>query len=159
MHYFFFILLVLMHIYYKGYFPPHKHAVCVLLHLIHSHYLAYYHKICKISVVLRNIYLIFAGISTMVEQVKYNGDCSCSQPYMHKFHSGVPIFLKTPQQWMKQVTWIKWFSYYKWLVTLLRSVFAENDEIYQNIVHKLNRDMVSFNNMQQLIPTYLDDLL
>ena len=60
---------------------------------------------------------------------------------------------------MKQVTQIKWFSHYKRLITLLRIVFAENDKIHQNILYKLNRDMVSFKNMQQLIPTYLDDLL
>ena len=48
------------------------------------------------------------------EYLKKNGDPYLFElPYMHKFHSGVPIFLKTPEQWMKQVTQIKWFSHYK----------------------------------------------
>ena len=48
------------------------------------------------------------------EYLKKNGDPYLFKPaYMHKFHSAVPIFLKNPWQWTKQVTGIKWFSHYK----------------------------------------------
>ena len=48
------------------------------------------------------------------EYLKKNGDPYLFEPpYIHKFHSGIPIFLKTPHQWMKQVTGIKWFSHHK----------------------------------------------
>ena len=40
-----------------------------------------------------------------MEYFKKNGDPYLFKPpYMHKLDSGIPIFLRTPRQWMKQVT-------------------------------------------------------
>ena len=72
-------------------------------------------------------------------------------PYLDILYSDVPIFLITPRQWTKQVTQVKGWTDYKRLITLLELFFFKEQEIFQDIVCKFNWDMISYNNMQQLL--------
>ena len=95
------------------------------------------------------------------EYVKRNGHPYLfDPPHIDILHSDVPIFLSTPRQWTKQVTQVKGLTDYKRLITLLDMFLFTDQEKVQEIVCKFNRDMVFYNNMQQLlIPSQYESFL
>ena len=121
--------------------------------------------ICELTMDMMNVYKYNGYVSVMNailsaeadlqegrEYMKSNGQPYLfDPPYLDILYSDVPIFLSTPRQWTKQVTQVKGLTDYKRLITLLELFFFKEQEIFQDIVCKFNRDMISYNNMQQLL--------